>query len=458
MILTLALACTDNQLNVAQPDPVVDPAEIDFGEVVVNSTSTITVAVKNEGTGHLEISGVSLSSDTSADFSIVSSPEGTYTPSEEAELTVRYTPDVEGGDIGTVVLETNAEDKATVEIPLNGMGVDPQIDLDPETLNFGMVDAGSSKTLTVNVKAAGTGELTVSDVFFPGDEGAVYTLEMVSDWVTPYGIPSGASIPVNVTFTPPDDSPYEGEVDITSNDYEQPLAIVKLLGNVEDDPGTDTPPEVEVLTPDNGDYFLDNETVSFNGSVYDADEDATMLLCGWYANASKIANATVTSDGKATGSGLLPIGTVDLSLRCVDSTGLSGEDSARVDVWDHLQPMDYVISGGPSIYDYWDVDDDVTIYVNGVPVFTDTNHTSDSQAPVQFEASIGDIIEIVATDQNYSKKQLDPLTLHWGSTDMQSLNDAICEASDPDETCYTGEYSGPWPNIFYDETFTINIP
>lgn len=456
--LLLFAACTDGpELNAGNVEMVVSPTSADFGEVVLGNRATIGLRIRNDGYGTLEISGITLSAESSPDIAVVSFP-ATLGHGEESIIELSYTPDVEGQDFATAQIVSNDEVSPALDLALEGMGVLPRIDVDPEILYFGTIAPGSTYTLSTRVTAAGSGNLRVTGVDFAGAEAAAYSFVLPDDWADPYVVTRGFSFPIEVTFAPTDDAEYSGELWISSNDPEESVSAVRLVGNTLDDPTEDAPPVVEILDPDNGEYFMDDDTVSMSGYVFDEDEAATNLLCGWFADGTRVSDAPVDADGSALGSGVLPLGEVTLTLRCYDSTGLMGEDSTSLVVWPHDEPVVYTISGGESVFDWFSVDDDMIVYVNDAEVWADTNHTKDSHSPIELEAERGDVIRIVATDVNYCDLMLDALVLHWGTGESQPLNDAICDSACPDSSCYTGDYDGPWPSQFFDESYTISIP
>ncbi|MDP2316735.1 MAG: choice-of-anchor D domain-containing protein [Pseudomonadota bacterium] len=457
-MLLLLLACTDGPaLNAGKPEMVVTPARADFGEVVLGNQSALGMRVRNDGYGDLQFESVALGDGTSLDFAVVAFPEA-LGHDEEGVLELRYTPDVEGQDFGTVVLTSNDIAAPVLTVELEGMGVLPRIDVDPEVLYFGTVPPGESVTLSTRVTAAGSGDLRITGVGFPGDEGLAYTVGLPDDYAEPYVVTHGFSFPIEITFTPPDESEYVGDLYIESNDPEEPVAAVHLYGNTIDDPTENEPPLVEILDPDNGEYFMDDVAVQMGGYVFDPDEPATNLLCGWFADGTRVDVGDVDPSGIVTGLGLLPVGEVEVTLRCYDSEGLVGEDSAEVTVWPHDEPVVYTLSGGDSVFDWFHIDDDVAITVNGVEVYSDSNHTSDTLPPVEIEAERGDVIGIVATDQNYCDMGIDALVLHWGTGESQALNEAVCDSACADHACYSGSYNGPWPGVYFDEEYTIAIP
>ncbi len=457
-MLLLLLACTDDPgLNAGKPEMRVTPAGANFGEVVLGNQTTLGLRVVNDGYGDLQFESVALGEGTSLDFVVVAFPEP-LGHGDEGLLEVRYTPDVEGQDFGTVVLTSNDSLAPVLTLELEGMGVLPRIDIDPEVLYFGAVDPGSSVTLTTRVTAAGSGNLRIGGAGFSGTEDPAFTVALPDDWGIPYVVTRGFSFPIEVTFTPPDTGEHVGELYVASNDPEEPIAAVHLYGNTVDDPTENEPPVVELLDPDNGEYFLDDVAVALDGYVFDRDEPVTNLLCGWYADGTRVDLAEVDPSGLVHGTGLLPVGEVVVSLRCYDSEGLLGEDSAEVTVWPHDEPLVYTVSGGASVFDWFGIDDDVTFTVNGVAVYTDANRTKDTLPPFTIEAARGDVIGIVATDHNYCDMALDALFLHWGTGESQLLNAAVCDSACADSVCYTGGYNGPWPGVFFDEAYVVAIP
>ena len=99
------------------------------------------------------------------------------------------------------------------------------------------------------------------------------------------------------------------------------------------------------------------------------------------------------------------------------------------------------------------------IYVDGVLVFSDTNYTTDTHPPFEFEAGKGSEVRIVATDANYCQQQLGPLTVHFGASYSQVLlEDGFCRSACPDDACYDPDFLWAENTVFFDETYTIEIP
>lgn len=463
LLVLLLVGCTgdDPALNKGTVEMAVSPGSIDFGEVVRGTFSEIGVTVSNSGYGHLDFDTVELASSSSADFELVSFPEEGLAHNETGILKVRYTPDAEGQDFGEVDLTTNDDVNELTRVPLSGLGVAPCIDIDPETLYFGQVEPGQSEILTFSLRACGSGDLSIPFIQFAGSEAVAYSFTLPDEFATaPYTLANGFDAEVAVTFTPPSTDPYEGQIQIASNDPEQPLAIVYLEGNV-DDPPENATPEVEIEDPNNGASFLDSDLVELHAHVVD-DDPMNQLTCGWFmGDGSLVTVGGVGSDGEVSATGYLTAGespSTSLEVRCTDPAGAVGRDTVSLMVYPADEPVEYTLSGGDSIFDYMGVDDDVTVYLNGTVVYSDTDGHPSSLPPFTFEANPGDEIRIKVIDQNITDTFLDPVVLHFGTDSRQNLTDGFCLSSDPTSPCYDSTYTTNMPNPSFDETFTISIP
>jgi hypothetical protein len=452
-------ACTgETGVNAGEAEMVLSTQTIDFGEVPIGSQTTIGITIENDGIGELSIEDVSLDGTTSADFELVGIDLTTIGRQDQAQLQVRYAPTAVGQDYGRVVLSTNDPKALQAEIDLAAFGTEPRVDLDPETLWFGTVAVGETKTLEARVTATGTGTLKIRGVEFAGDEALAFSVTPPDGVTYPYALGLGYSITYQVSFTPPDDQSWSGSLVFDTNDPVTPTVALSLLGNAED-PGGNDDPEVELTDPDWGQDFVEGESVLLAGSVYDQESALDQLICLFYAGTTPLGSAMPDADGYLSlATTALPVGDVQIILKCLDPDGGVGSDSVEVEVFDAEEPLPYTITGGDSLFDYWGVDDDVTIYVDGVAVFSDTNHTQDNHPPVEFEAAVGSVIRIVANDVNYCQASLDALTLHFGAGRSQALNDDQCVSACTDDACYDASYTGPWPGTFFDESFTIAIP
>ena len=459
-IAVLALGCTpDHTVQELPPELLLSTSTIDFGEVVVGKQSEIGILLENIGRGVLHIETFELDGTTSADFELVELEADSLGPNDSITVAAVYTPDIVGQDFGRIRIVSDDPDSYLTEIDLVGFGVEPDIDVDPETLWFGDIEAPDTKTLTVEIAAAGTGTTWISDILFEDDLG-VFSYALPSEVSElPYGLDAGFSFEMDVTYAPTATAEHDTYLLIQSNDPVEPTAAVRLLGNAEYNPDENNPPEVEITDPNYGNYLVLGESTQLAGYVYDIEDSPQNLTCTWFADTTSLGTATPNADGYVSlVTDQIPQGEVNLLLVAMDSQLETGSDSVAVTVWDTEEPVRYTLSGGGTVYHYWAADDDVEISVDGVPIFADNNHTQDNHPPVEFDAEVGSIIHITAWDINECRKQLDTLYLHFGTGMFVPLNEAVCAASCASDSCYEADYNGPWPNTFLDADYEITIP
>jgi hypothetical protein len=460
LLAALTLGCTpDYTSQELPPELQLSTTTIDFGEVVVGKRAEIGIYLENTGRGVLHIEECSLDGTTSGDFELIELETDRVEPRESITLAAAYTPDMIGQDFGRIRLVTDDPGASLTEVDLIGFGVEPDIDVDPETLWFGEVQAPDTKTLTLEVAAAGTGTTWISDISFEDDLG-VFEYSLPSEVeALPYGLDAGFSFEMQVTYTPTATAEHDTHLLIHSNDPVEPTAAVRLLGNAEYNPDENAAPEVEITDPNYGNYLVLGESTLLAGYVFDLEDSPENLTCAWYADTTFLGNSTPDQDGYVSlVTDRIPVGDVNLTLVAMDTQLETGADSVAVTVWDTEEPVRYTLSGGATVYHYWAVDDDVEISVDGVPIFADNNHTQDNHPPVEFDAEVGSIIHITAWDINECRKQMDTLYLHFGTGMFLPLNEAICAASCDSDPCYDAAYHGPWPNAFLDADYEITIP
>lgn len=458
-MLLLLLACTgDTTLNKGEAHFEWAPDAVDFGEVVVGGELDLPITVRNTGYGQLTFEGIDFADLSSPSLTLVEYPIDGLGHDEEGAIILRFSPTAEGQALGILELATTDLEAQAVEIAVQGIGVLPQVDVDPETLDFGQVEPGGAYTLPIQINAAGSGALSIDGFTFPGAESVAYTVTPPSSWTTPYELAAGTGVRVDVTFSPPTDDPYDGELWVLTNDPDEPYAVVRLKGNSLDD-GPNEAPVVEILDPNNGAFFLDDEVVTLRGQAVD-DGAVTALVCAWYAGEFAVAAALPDTSGAIVSEATLPAGDIELTLRCVDAEGGIGQDTASLTVWPAEGPFEYVLTGGTSIFDYITVDDDLIVEVNGEVVYADNDGGSSELPPFSFEASVGDTIHVVLIDENYCDAYLDPLWIHFGASVHQSLNvEQFCISACDDHPCYDAAYVGPWPgNVAFEAEFVVTIP
>lgn len=201
--------------DMSSPDPVLGPQievtpsdEINFGIVTVGQTTQATLNVSNIGDAPLELYSVDLASRPSQGFDVqpVITPQvvETVAPGATKPFLVTFSPNQQSGWGNSVIIKSNDADldDAEIEVELSGRSLPPTsqkcLTVNPEPLDFGLVPAGTSRTLSVTLGNCSTAEpVRVSDVYLD-DGGNGFSL--VNPPMIPMTLAVGQSQTVDVRF------------------------------------------------------------------------------------------------------------------------------------------------------------------------------------------------------------------------------------------------------------------
>jgi hypothetical protein len=114
----------------------------------------------------------------------------------------------------------------------------------------------------------------------------------------------------------------------------------------------------------------------------------------------------------------------------------------------------FILSGGPLVTETIGVDDDVTLYLNGIAIFVDHDGIAFELPPIPFTAANGDQLRVVATDVDPFCRGIDPLHLHCVQTGFVQVLDVDGQL----DGCSPPAPPRPPHFVFYDQTFTIAVP
>ena len=201
--------------DMSTPDPVIGPQiavtpadEINFGIVTVGQTTQATLNVSNIGDAPLELYSVDLSSRPSQGFDVqpVITPQAVemVAPGATKSFVVTFSPNQQSGWGNSVIIKSNDADldDAEIEVDLSGRSLPPTsqkcLTVNPEPLDFGLVPAGTSRTLSVTLGNCSTAEpVRVSDVYLD-DGGNGFSL--VNAPMIPMTLAVGQSQTVDIRF------------------------------------------------------------------------------------------------------------------------------------------------------------------------------------------------------------------------------------------------------------------
>lgn len=162
------------------------PASLGFGNVVLNTTSSKTVTVKNAGSATITINSVTASGYYTATPSGATPCGGSLNAGKTCTFTATFTPLVTGTIIGAVTIADTGSVSTQVQ-NASGNGIMP-VTMSPTSISFGTVTVGSSSAVqVVTVTNNMTTSVPVNSIVASGDFTST----------TGGGVPCGASLPAN---------------------------------------------------------------------------------------------------------------------------------------------------------------------------------------------------------------------------------------------------------------------
>ncbi len=195
---------------------VFTPSTLDFGSVIVGSSSRLPVQITNTSAAPITFAGISATGDYAA--------AGTC-PAAGAQLAagasctvqVTFSPIATGTRPGTLLVASSAS-TLPLTVPLTGVGLQSRLSVTPASLAFGSVVVGIPSSLSLTLANTGTAPITNLALTASGD----YSVSIPCPSAT---LAPGASCTAQVTFTPAVTGPRAGTVTVTSSDPASPLAV-----------------------------------------------------------------------------------------------------------------------------------------------------------------------------------------------------------------------------------------
>jgi hypothetical protein len=182
------------------PEITVTPASHDFGSVLVGTTVSHSIEIRNDGTANLHVSSIALPE--GGDFVIASgSGAVTLAPGQTHTVEVIFAPTALGPRTDSLRIESDDDDEATLDVALAGTGVSaptPDISVFPPSFDFGDVFEGSTQSAEIQVHNTGSATLHVTSFSLEGNDAAQFSIASA----TSFFVAPGESVATVLTFTP----------------------------------------------------------------------------------------------------------------------------------------------------------------------------------------------------------------------------------------------------------------
>lgn len=181
-----------------QPELVVYPSDVDFGQVVLSSGAGRQVSIRNTGTTTASVE-LAVSDDPAGEFAITTATTLTLQPDEARLVGLAFTPSTTGMRSAVLTVGMPAPYTTTMSVSLTGEGMPrmPKLTVSPGYVDFGEVQISTNAVRQVLVSNDGTADAVVSFAIGsdPGGEFAVLS-------TTAIVLPAGGSTYVDLVFFP----------------------------------------------------------------------------------------------------------------------------------------------------------------------------------------------------------------------------------------------------------------
>lgn len=321
----LTSACTpENGVKSLYPEIVVSPANLDFGDVVVDYSGTMDLEIKNSGRKALTLSSIDFDGPSERAFDV-----GDFDPVVEAGDTlavpISFTPPTYLAYTDTILVQSDDPENPEVVVRLFGEGVDgekPDIALSSESLDFGTVSMGESVPLFFSVLNEGEGDLVIDTASLEGDGADNFSLLYPLEGQTVTG---GSTFSTAIIYTPTEEAGDNATLTITSNDPDEPNLEVVLLAN---GGGDYEYPIASLVCPDS---VAPLETVDLDASAsYDPNGNEPLTFVWEVAAAPSGSSYDFTADEDSARILTDIAGTYEVSLFVMNSIGLVSEPTSCV--------------------------------------------------------------------------------------------------------------------------------
>ncbi len=322
--VVLLFGCPDGGFGRVHPELAVSPLTLDYGEVPVLHHRALGVAVGNQGQAPLDVQEVAIGGEDASYFTTPGLPERIEV-GDEISLEITFRPEEERAYSASAVLSSNDPNLPTVEIALVGEGrLVSAIEVEPKSLEFGLVGEGELAVETFIIKSVGEAPLVVEKLGFV--EGTPEAFFPAGSWAVPATLEPGSSMNVSVAFGP--EEGYErtaATVVVKSSDPERREVLVSLFSDVNRAP-------VAICWDDEPIVKAPGDVVTLDGSEsYDPDGHEP-LSYEWEIVRRPVTSQTELIDNDtATPSLELDVaGTWEVALTVADTLGTESVAACRV--------------------------------------------------------------------------------------------------------------------------------
>ena len=229
-----ALILGDPDATVGTPEATLSATALDFQQVRVGESGSLTVTLTNSGTADLVVSDVQIEGTNPDLFALDSGAPGTLTPGASLDFTVSFTPAAAEFYEASLTITDNAEGSPR-SVALSGQGIEPALVITPATVVFPDAAVGAQSTATVELKNDGTADLSIETIAIQPGGTAQDEVQAAAFSISTGGEPgtlaAGETRVVTLVFSPQMTGLHEAEIVVTSDAPGSPhTALLQATG------------------------------------------------------------------------------------------------------------------------------------------------------------------------------------------------------------------------------------
>jgi len=207
----------------------VDPQFVDFGNVVVHTSSTKTINLTNSSELDLTITPGMLTGASAQFFSINQTTPFLLKANTTSPIQATFSPATQsGGAEDTAAFTLSLSTGAPVLISMQGVAVATGLQITPNPMDFNFVQPGGQLTKSLHIENLGGQDVNISSIAVT-DPGVGQVFALANGAPTSVVVSAKQSIDIGVVFSPTSAQQYSGELQVASNDN-LPLQSVALKG------------------------------------------------------------------------------------------------------------------------------------------------------------------------------------------------------------------------------------
>jgi parallel beta-helix repeat protein len=179
-----------------------NPSNLSFGDVLINSSDTLGFYLKNSGNGNLFVNDIV----SYSPYFIIGTNELTVTPGDSTLIDVYFNPTDTINYSATASIFSNSD---TAFLSFSGIGVAPLLSVDKDSIYFGYIMLGQDTTISLTIHNPGTADLHIQNILATNNSFLIDTTSLT--------IIPDANYTIDVTFLPQNYQSYSEKLKIYSD-------------------------------------------------------------------------------------------------------------------------------------------------------------------------------------------------------------------------------------------------